>query len=98
MMPPPPTSQDNGNTYTVQPGDTWQSIAAQLGVSAQDLQAANPDIDNPQPGDTLTVPGAGGAGAGAPAPAMPTFGAGGAAPTFSGASKKARPGGLAALG
>ena len=42
-------------TYTVQPGDTFQGIAAFLNISTQELQAANPNV-NPQilnPGYTV---------------------------------------------
>lgn len=60
---PAPGSTTPG-TYVVQAGDTMGRIAEQLGVSLQDLLAANPQITNPdsiQVGDVINVPGAGGA-------------------------------------
>ena len=33
----------SGYTYTVQQGDSWQSVATSTGVSMDDLKAANPD-------------------------------------------------------
>ena len=60
----------NPGTYQVQSGDTMGNIAEQLGVTLQDLLAANPQITNPdsiQVGDTVNIPGAGGS-AGTPVP------------------------------
>jgi lysozyme len=44
------------SSYRVQPGDTWQSIADQFGVSAGDLQAANPNIDQLDTDIVLKIP------------------------------------------
>src|SRR5204862_8091814 len=38
--PPPPTGK-----YTIQAGDTFTSIAAKLGTSAQEIQALNPGVN-----------------------------------------------------
>ncbi len=43
--------------YVVESGDTWQSIADKLGISTELLQAANPDVAEVTPGQTLFVPG-----------------------------------------
>lgn len=54
-------SQDCGNAYTVEPGDTLSEIAQSCGVSYSELLEANPDIDNPQliyPGQVINMPGA----------------------------------------
>jgi len=53
VNPPPP------GTYVVQPGDTMSGIAKKLGVSLGALEAANPQITDPNkifPGQVLTVP------------------------------------------
>lgn len=53
----PPTG--GGNTYVVQPGDTMSGIAAMFGVSLQALEAANPQVTNPNfilPGQVITIP------------------------------------------
>lgn len=45
--------------YTVMPGDTMYMIAAQFGVSLDDLLNANPDIANPDliyPGQVILIP------------------------------------------
>ncbi|PSR21091.1 MAG: peptidoglycan-binding protein [Sulfobacillus benefaciens] len=45
--------------YTVQPGDTLSGIAAKLGVNLSELEAANPQITNPNqiyPGEQLNLP------------------------------------------
>ncbi len=58
------------NTYTVQRGDWFYSIARKFGVSVAALQAANPTV-NPNfvyPGQVLSIPGSSGAPAPAPAP------------------------------
>lgn len=34
-----------GSTYTIQPGDTLASIAAEFGLTLDDLHAANPDVE-----------------------------------------------------
>jgi LysM repeat protein len=52
---PEPTPE----TYFVQPGDTMARIASRLGVSMEDLLAANPQITNPDQinvGDPINVP------------------------------------------
>ncbi len=38
----PVAAQENGYTYTVQPGDNWTIVAKRVGLSVEDLQAANP--------------------------------------------------------
>jgi spore coat assembly protein SafA len=46
-------------TYTVQQGDTLSSIARRFGVSLSDLEAANPQITNPDrifPGQIINIP------------------------------------------
>ncbi len=46
-------------TYTVQPGDTLSGIAEKFGVSLQALEAANPQIQDPNrifPGQVITIP------------------------------------------
>ena len=50
-----------GDTYTVVAGDTTFGIAANCGVSADDIIAANPDIDpaNLSIGQVLILPSAG---------------------------------------
>jgi LysM domain len=48
-----------GKTYTVQSGDTLDSIADQFGLSATQLLAANPQIGNPNliyPGQVFNIP------------------------------------------
>ena len=60
--PPPPPPPSGGGTYTVQPGDTLNLIAARLGVSVAALISAN-GIANPNlifVGQVLTIPGGGG--------------------------------------
>jgi TP901 family phage tail tape measure protein len=45
--------------YTVEAGDTLSQVAADYGVSIEDLLAANPEIENPNlifAGQTLTIP------------------------------------------
>jgi membrane peptidoglycan carboxypeptidase len=58
--PPPPTPAPARTpfTYTVQDGDTVQSIAAKFGVSEKDLRQANglKPNDTVKPGDKLTIP------------------------------------------
>lgn len=56
--PTPTVEVQAAQEYTVQPGDTLGAIAAQFGVSVEDIVAAN-EIANPdliQPGDVLTIP------------------------------------------
>jgi len=58
--PPPPTPAPARTpfTYTVQEGDTVQSIAAKFSVSEKDLRQANglKPNDTVKPGDKLTIP------------------------------------------
>ncbi|MFP3854162.1 MAG: LysM peptidoglycan-binding domain-containing protein [Anaerolineales bacterium] len=56
-VPPSPTPQ----TYTVQPGDSMNGIALELGVSTEDLMAANglTDPDTLSAGQVLQVPSVG---------------------------------------
>ncbi len=35
-------AQDDGYTYTVQPGDNWSSVALRVGLTVKELRAANP--------------------------------------------------------
>lgn len=61
----PTTGSTASGTYQVQAGDTMGKIAEQLGITLQDLLAANPQITNPdsiQVGDVINLPGATGAG------------------------------------
>lgn len=55
---PPATDEQQ---YTVQPGESWNSIAAKFGVDAEALRAANPHAVRPGlvlfRGDVLTIPG-----------------------------------------
>jgi LysM repeat protein len=51
--------QNSTKTYTIRPGDTFSSIAADLGTSVSSLESANPTL-NPedlQIGATVLVPG-----------------------------------------
>jgi LysM repeat protein len=53
VNPPPP------GTYVVQPGDTMSGIAQNFGVSLGALEAANPQVHDPNlifPGQLLTIP------------------------------------------
>src|SRR4029079_2180124 len=63
-----PELQASQESYVVQHGDTLSRIAAQQGVSLAQLEAANPQIHNPNviyPGQHITIPGHGGGGGGA---------------------------------
>ncbi|MHB8375944.1 MAG: LysM peptidoglycan-binding domain-containing protein [Dehalococcoidia bacterium] len=65
-----------GSTYTVKSGDTLAGIAQRLGISLQDLRAANPSI-NPSAlslGQTIKLPAGAGATTPAAAPATDTPG------------------------
>lgn len=56
---PNPTTGPAPSAYTVQSGDTLSAIAAQKGVSLQDLEAANPQITNfnqIMPGQQINLP------------------------------------------
>jgi spore coat assembly protein SafA len=75
---PAPAPVDLGNapsssglsSYMVQPGDSMSGIADSLGVSLDALEAANPDVSDPNliyPGQQLNVPGGDGS-----APSAPT--------------------------
>ena len=47
------------STYIVQPGDTLTAIAERFGVSLADLEAANPQITNPDlifPEQVINIP------------------------------------------
>ena len=47
------------DTYTVQSGDTLSGIAQRFGVSLSALEAANPQITNPDiiiPGQIINIP------------------------------------------
>ena len=48
-------------TYTIKDGDTLGQLAAQYGVSVEDIQALNPDVDVTmlQIGQTVFIPSAG---------------------------------------
>ncbi len=64
-------SNDSPTAYTVQHGDTLSAIAQRFGVSLAALEAANPQIANPNriyPGDRVHSP-VGGLDGGTPAPA-----------------------------
>jgi LysM repeat protein len=57
---PKPPSSGSGGNYTVHSGDTLSSIAAKHGVSLSALEAANPQIKNPNliyAGQTIHLPG-----------------------------------------
>ncbi len=69
---PPPSSGGNGS-YTVQAGDTMGGIAARFRISLGALEAANPQVTNPNviyPGQHLNIPGGGRTAIGAPDPAL----------------------------
>ena len=54
-----PPSPASTRTYTVQPGDTLSSISQVFGVSLEALEAANPDITDPNlidVGQVLNIP------------------------------------------
>jgi LysM domain len=56
-VPPAPTPA--AKTYTVQDGDTFSSIADQLGITLAALEAVNPQIGDPDqifPGQVVNVP------------------------------------------
>lgn len=63
------------STHTVQAGDTLSGIASQSGVSLAQVEAANPQITNPDVitvGDLVNLPGAGsGTGSSTPASSAP---------------------------
>jgi LysM repeat protein len=47
---------DSTGQYIVREGDTWESIAAALGTTVDDLRRVNPDVDELTPGTELVVP------------------------------------------
>jgi|ERR1700733_3578747 tyrosinase len=54
-----PVNPPPHGTYVVQSGDTLSGIAQKLGVSLQALEAANPQISDPNlifPGQLVTIP------------------------------------------
>ena len=56
----PGSSPASGPAYVVQSGDTLTAIANRFGVSLASLEAANPQITNPNrifPGQIITIPG-----------------------------------------
>lgn len=58
--PAPPTGGSHAGSYTVQAGDTLSAIAQRQGVSLAALEAANPQLSNPNyiyPGETIHLPG-----------------------------------------
>ena len=42
------SAQENGYTYTVQPGDSWPLVARRVGLTVSQLQEANPESDPPE--------------------------------------------------
>lgn len=55
----PPQHPDGLGNYTVQPGDSMSAIAHHFGMSVSSLEAANPQISNPNliyPGEILHIP------------------------------------------
>lgn len=59
--PPPPPSSECIAYYTVQPGNSWSSIAASYGISVHALQTANPGKVRPPSyviyaGESLCIP------------------------------------------
>ena len=55
---PSPTPSSLGQTYTVKSGDIPETIAAQFGITTQELLAANPGVNpnNLQVGQVLVIP------------------------------------------
>jgi LysM repeat protein len=50
------SAQGSEGTYTVLEGDTWDSIAAQFGVTVEALQEANPGVESLEPDKVLIIP------------------------------------------
>lgn len=54
------SAQENGYTYTVQPGDSWPLVARRVGLTVGQLQEANPDSIRPNGwlivGERLFIP------------------------------------------
>lgn len=54
------SAQENGYTYTVQPGDSWPLVAQRVGLTVSQLQEANPDSIRPNGwlivGERLFIP------------------------------------------
>ena len=61
-MPAEPATDDGPQTYVVQPGESWNSIARKLGVDPSSLLAANAETVRPgevlYTGDVLIIPSA----------------------------------------
>ena len=56
------SAQEDGYTYTVQPGDSWPLVARRVGLTVSELQEANPDAVRPNGwlivGELLFIPNA----------------------------------------
>ena len=54
------SAQEDGYTYTVQPGDSWPLVARRVGLTVSELQEANPDAVRPNGwlivGELLFIP------------------------------------------
>lgn len=77
-----PTGGACSSPYTVKAGEWFLLIARNCGVTAGQLQAANPGL-NPnllRPGQVINIPGGGSTGGNAPPPTQPTATSGGQQP------------------